>query len=248
MNRYKLVVAYDGTDYTGWQIQSHTLSIAAVLQNRFKKVFGKTIKIVTASRTDAGVHALANVVSFSTDLAISTEKMMFAWNNALPENISLLSLHKVHANFQPRKNVNYKTYWYHVFTERPLPFFARYGYYHYQSLDIEKLKKALAIFVGKHDFRAFTCDERKVTVRTIDSITLEYVAEIKAYRIIVKGRSFLRHMIRRIVGACLKVASDPTLSLDFLRMVLEKKDPNHWLPNAPAQGLTLHSILYEHNS
>jgi tRNA pseudouridine38-40 synthase len=244
MVRYKCTIAYDGTDFAGWQIQPQKKTVSSILQTTFKRVFKESIKIIGASRTDAGVHALGQITSFTTQLSISPEKMRWAWNRSLPDSISILSLEKVSDDFRPRNNVLQKTYFYDVYTKRPLPFKARYGYYYPYKLDEQKLKNALAIFVGKHDFTSFSSDQRTNKVRTIDAIKLYPLSDGEGYRIEIKGKSFLHCMIRRIVGACLKVAGDEKLSIDLLKKALAKKNPNQALPNAPAKGLLLYKIDY----
>ncbi len=245
MKKYKIIVAYDGTDFYGWQVQPGHPTIAGVLQDTFREVFGKEITIAGASRTDAGVHALGQTAAFSIDLNIKPEDLRSAWQNILPESILLRSIQEVPLDWNPRKNVKQKTYHYHFFQERPLPMSARYGYYYRYPVKLEKLKKALSIFVGTHDFRSFcTGDEYENTVRTIDEVGVEFISEVKGYRIIIKGPGFLRYMIRRIVGACLEVASRDTLKIDDLQKALDAKNPLQLLPTAPAHGLMLYNIEY----
>ena len=247
MKTYKIVISYDGTAYHGWQIQvGQHPTICAILQNTFKLVFEKEITITGASRTDAGVHAFGQVAAFSTDLRIKPDEMLEAWQRKLPEAIVIRSLEPARAGWNPRARVKQKTYHYHFFTERPLPFVARYGWYYWRPIDLKKLKKALKIFKGTHDFRSFcTGDDFENTVRTIDAIGLEYLPQYKAYRITVKGPGFLRYMIRRIVGACLTVASHDKLTTDHLKAVLAQKNPEQTLQTAPAQGLLLYKIQYK---
>lgn len=245
MNRYKIILSYDGTDYFGWQVQDNHVTVAGTLQKIFKEVFGQSITLIASSRTDAGVHALGQTAAFSTDLDIDPQQMLFAWQNRLPESIYLKSIESLPLGWNPRADVAQKTYHYDFFIERPLPFAARYGWYYHRPLDVEKLKAALALFQGTHDFRSFcTGQEYDNTVRTIISINLEYIAESKFWRIKVCGPGFLRYMIRRIVGACLAVASHENLSLEYLKDVLAQKNPQHSLPTAPAQGLLLYEIRY----
>lgn len=249
MKRYKLIISYDGTEYQGWQMQTKDKpTIAGTLAKTFTYVFGAQVSILGASRTDAGVHALGQVVRIRTELNIPAEKIMFAWDNALPPDIVIDSLEVAPEGFHPFYNVVQKTYWYHFFLHRPLPFFTRYGYYFRYPVDLDKLQKALNVFVGTQDFRSFASsdDESPNTVRTIESITVEPVQEINGYRIVVHGPSFLRYMIRRIVGAALEVASRKQLSVDCLVQALAEKDPHQpLLPTAPAKGLLLHDIKYQ---
>lgn len=245
MIRYKIIVAYDGTDYEGWQIQPNQRAVANALQNSFAKVFNKEIHLVGASRTDAGVHALGQVAMFNSDLVIKPEVLHQAWTNLLPCDISIRSLSVVSEDFHPQRNVKQKTYWYHFFQQRPLPFGARYGYFMRYPVDMLKLQECLNVFIGTYDFRSFcTGYEMEDTIRTIDSAKIYYVKKYGAYRVEVKGPRFLRYMIRRVVGACLHVASRNDLTPATLVTALAAKDPQQILPTAPARGLMLYKIIY----
>lgn len=247
--KYKIIVAYDGTDYYGWQLQENKITVARVLQDTFKAVFNTDIHLAAASRTDAGVHALGQTAAFTTDLNITAAHMRNAWQNKLPAAILIRQLQEVPLDFNPRHAVKQKTYYYHFFQERPLPFCARYGWYYRYPVSIEYLKQALEIFVGTHDFRSFcTGNDYENTVRTIDAVAVEYIARFKAYRIVIKGPGFLRYMIRRIVGACLEVASRDRLDLDNLKTILAEKNPEQSLFTAPAHGLVLAKIVYNDES
>lgn len=243
---YKIIVSYDGTDFSGWQLQPHAPSVIQALQDVFTRVFGSSIKILGASRTDAGVHALGQVAVFSTDLCMDLERMLNAWNDALPPSIVIRDLMKVSDDFHPMYGVQEKTYWYHFFLKRPLPFVERYGWFFRYPIDFNMLDQALQIFVGTHDFRSFCTgtDMGENTVRTINSIKVVYIKKFNAWRIEFKGPGFMRHMIRRIVGACMQVAAREDLTLDYLKDVLAEKNPKQMLVNAPAKGLCLVKIKY----
>lgn len=246
MTGYKIVVAYDGTAYQGWQKQPNGVTVVEVLEKTFQEVFHHKIVIKGASRTDAGVHAYWQVASFVTSVEIAPFQLQFAWNNALPQDIVLRSIEKVDPGWNPHKGVVCKTYQYHFFTHRPLPFAARYGWYFKRPLDFDRLRQGLQVFVGTHDFRSFcTGYDMKSTIRTIHSISLEYDEFMQAHRIVVKGPGFLRYMIRRIVGACLYAASKDHLRCQDLIDALERKDPEQTLPNSPAKGLVLYKIEYD---
>lgn len=245
---YKMVVSYDGTAYHGWQRQPEDISVVQVLEESFKAVFKQKISISGASRTDAGVHALGQVASFALDMQIAPETLKFAWNNALPHDVLIRDIAVVADNFNPRHAVVSKTYHYLFFVERPLPFVQQYGWYFSRPVDLDVLHQALQIFVGTHDFRSFcTGYDMHSTIRTIDSIHLEYDVAMKAHKIVVKGPGFLRYMIRRIVGASLAVASKDQFSCKDIAIALAKKDPAQILPNSPAKGLLLYAIEYEQN-
>ena len=196
MKTYKIIVSYDGTDYAGWIQQRSQPSIVQTLQDTFNRIFGHSITLLGASRTDAGVHALGQVARFHTTM-IMEQKQLVAWNNALPDSIVIRSLIE-HDQFHPLHDVDYKTYYYHFCTNRPLPFVARYVHQVTYPLDMEKMRKALAIFEGTHNFAAFyTGNDRLDTIRTIQTVSLEYAAEYDAYRVVIVGEKFLRHMVRQ---------------------------------------------------
>ncbi|MDR3647078.1 MAG: tRNA pseudouridine(38-40) synthase TruA [Candidatus Babeliales bacterium] len=246
MNYYKLIISYDGTNYQGWQQQPIVPTVSNTMIKAFKDAFHCDLTILGASRTDAGVHSLGQTALVKTELYLEPNILKNSWNKILPSDIVIIHLQKVDETFHPMVKVKEKTYYYDFFVERPLPFNQRFGLFFYWKLDIEKLKNCLNLFVGTHDFRSFCSgDEMKTTVRTINEISLQYIENLNIYRITIKGKSFLKYMIRRIVGACLEVSSRKNVSTDYLSQVLKEKDPNQTLLNAPPKGLTLYKIEYE---
>ena len=246
MTVYKIVVAYDGTNYHGWQFQPNATTVSEVLSDAFSAVFFQKISILGASRTDKGVHAFGQVAIVQSPIFVEEQILQRAWSKALPSDIVIKSIQRLDKLVHPHDGVVQKTYVYHFFTQRPMPFVARYGWYIHRPIDLDLLKAALNVFVGTHDFRSFCSgNDLENTIKTIDSVNLNYFSEWNAYRIEVKGRSFLRYMVRRIVGACLEIASRKHLSLNHLIFVLEQRNPCHTLPNAPAKGLILERIEYE---
>ena len=246
MQQYRLTIAYDGTNYRGWQVQKDSCSIAEKLQEAFRLTFNKKVYLAGVSRTDSGVHALGQVASFRTDLNLDPKSIQSAWNNRLSPDVVIRLLHRIDDNYNIHRLVKTKQYYYHFFIKRPLPFIQRYGWYINQKIDLEKLKKTLTIFIGTHDFKLFsTGDDRGCnTIRTINTITLSYVKRINAYRIAIEGPLFLRHMVRRMVGASLAVAMRPELKISSLQEMLRNKNSKTSLPTAPAQGLLLYKIIY----
>ena len=248
MTLYKMIVSYDGTHYYGWQLQSAFPStITQCLQDTFYKVFHERISIVGASRTDAGVHARGQVAAFKASLVINLRDMCYAWNNVLPPDIKIEHIEYPQMGFHPFYNVVAKTYHYHIFTHRPHPFLEKYGLYCRLRIDINKLEHALQLFVGTHDFTAFSSADSPVNnrIRTIKTIELSYNSVWNCYQVVVVGERFLRHMVRRIVGAALKVAITSDLSIHFISQTLKHGKVSSLLPTAPAKGLTLHSIVYK---
>ena len=247
MNRYKIVTSYDGTDYYGWQVQKNLPTIALTMQDVFYSVFKTSITLRGASRTDAGVHAIGHVAFFDTNVDCDVRSMQFAWSNALPKSIIIKELLRVDPVWvHPHANIVSKTYWYHLALDIPSPFFARYSWYIQKKVDMEFLREALQLFVGTYDFKLFCSGEvAGNTVRTVQAIELVYIPEHAVWRIAVTGKSFLRYMIRRMVGAAIDIATNPDLSLTYIREMLEEHKKRRALFCAPARGLVLHSIKYQ---
>ncbi|MBL4587884.1 tRNA pseudouridine synthase A, partial [Candidatus Babeliales bacterium] len=202
---YKLIIAYDGTKYYGWQKQDGGNAfiwiggVADTLIRSFKKVFLKEISILGASRTDKGVHAHGQVARIRTILDLDPTKIMTAWNYHLPSDITIKSASKAADLFNPRKDVKQKTYTYRLFTEYPDPFIGRFGWLYpfIKAVDINTLKKVLALYVGKHDFSSFCrYQEAKSPIKIIDSIEFVYEkTSTPSYLITIKGPSFAHHQI-----------------------------------------------------
>jgi tRNA pseudouridine38-40 synthase len=248
---YKIIVAYDGTNYHGWQEQPDDITVASQLKKSFLDAFKKNVSIVGASRTDAGVHALGQVARCRTELDIDPQSLLHAWNNSLPKDIVIREIEKVDPEkFHPLKNVVQKTYYYHLFLKSPLPFVSRYGWFwkFNPDVDIEKLKQALQLFVGTHDFRSFVkLDEEKSTERTIDSIKIEKLNKLNTLRIIIKGKSFLHFQIRRMIGAALDVARKPEVDIDHIQNMLDNPEARQSYAKAEGYGLCLRKIVYKND-
>lgn len=245
---YLIELAYDGTGYHGWQEQKNQRTVAGVLQDTFLKLFGQEIKTVGASRTDAGVHALGQGARFYADLALEPEKILKVWNDSLPKDINIFSLKFCPEAFHPQHNVLKKVYWYHFLTKRPMPFFSRYVSYWFYEIEMKKLESTLQKFLGMHDFKFFATETRgKETVCVIDEIFVEYVECYKAYRITVSGKRFLHNMVRRIVGAALKVSSSEDYSIKDIDKILGGEKILKQFPIASACGLVLNKIIYKND-
>ena len=249
MQAFKIIISYDGTDFHGWQMQSKDESITSCLQKTFKNVFGQSISLLGASRTDSGVHALGQVAKFKANIDIDEQIILKAWNASLPKSILIRQIEKISNNFHPQRNVLQKTYYYNLFLKQPLPFIARYGWLYgfIHKVDFEKFNSALQVYVGEHDFGSFCKIEEEgiSSVRTIDSININTLSKFGALQVVVKGKSFLRFQIRRMIGYALDVARRPELNVDYLKNILKNPNPQQNLVKADACGLCLRKIIYK---
>lgn len=176
MKRIKLTVAYDGTNYHGWQVQPNADTIEGELNKAISELTGEQIEVIGASRTDAGVHALGNVAVFDTESRIPGEKFSYALNQRLTEDIIIQKSEEVDRDFHPRYQECRKTYEYTILNRRfPLPEYRNTAHFDYGNLDIEAMKKACKAFIGEHDFAGFCSAgaQVKTTVRTIYSLEVE---------------------------------------------------------------------------
>lgn len=246
MKRIKLVVAYEGTNYCGWQIQPSGITIEEVLNKTLSELLGESIKVTGASRTDSGVHSLGNVAVFDTDTRIPPEKICYALNQRLPEDIVVQSSCEVAPDFHPRHCYSEKTYEYRILNRKiPIPTLRRDTYFYYRNVDVEKMKRAAAYLVGTHDFKSFCSIHTAVedTVRTILSCEVEKSFE-DIIIIRVTGTGFLYNMVRIIAGTLISVGIGER-EPEEIEKILEAKDRSAAGPTAPAHGLTMIGIAYK---
>ncbi len=246
MKRIKLVVAYEGTNFCGWQIQPSGITFEGVLNKALSELLKEDIKVTGASRTDSGVHSLGNVAVFDTETRIPPEKICYALNQRLPEDIVVQSSCEVAPDFHPRHCYSEKTYEYRILNRKmPIPTLRKDTYFYYRNLDVEKMKRAAAYLVGTHDFKSFCSIHTAVedTVRTILSCEVEKsLQDIITIR--VTGTGFLYNMVRIIAGTIIQVGIGEKEPEDILE-ILEKKDRSAAGPTAPAHGLTMIGIVYK---
>jgi tRNA pseudouridine38-40 synthase len=251
LKKYVAILSYDGTAYHGWQAQNKVLSIEMTLKNCFKKTFGLPVhSLIAASRTDAGVHAQGQVISFKYSIDKDPDSIKKIINDKLPSDIHFVTIKYAQDDFHPWYNVRTKEYWYFFSLTRPIPQHSRFVAYVRGAVNIEKLQLALNLFIGTHNFTAFSTQEGKANaldkrVKTIDSIDIFYDHIVNAWSIRVRGQSFLRHMIRRIVGAALFVSQNELRSLDLIVRSLKYKRREAEFPTAASNGLMLKAIYYD---
>jgi tRNA pseudouridine38-40 synthase len=245
MKRVKLVVAYDGTNYCGWQVQPNGITIEGVLNEALSSLLGEEIKVTGASRTDSGVHSLGNVAIFDTNTRIPAEKISYALNQRLPEDVVVQSSCEVAADWHPRHCNSRKTYEYRILNRTfPMPTRRLDTYFVHYPLDIAQMQKAADILVGTHDFKSFCSVNTPVedTVRTIFDCTVAQDGDIITIR--VTGSGFLYNMVRIIAGTLIQVGLG-RMEAQHIAEILKAKDRKAAGPTAPAHGLTMLGIVYE---
>lgn len=243
--RVMLIVAYDGTNYCGWQIQHNGNTIEGELNRALSELLGEKIIVSGASRTDAGVHSCGNVAVFDTTARMPAEKMSYALNQRLPEDIVVQCSKKVPLDFHPRHVKSKKTYEYRILNrEFRDPNRRLDTYFYYRYLDVHAMREAAGYLVGEHDFKSFCSIHAQVetTVRRIYALTVDKKEDIITIRI--TGNGFLYNMVRIIAGTLIRVGTGE-YKPEQIPEILAVKNREMAGPTAPAHGLTMIGIEYE---
>ncbi|MDE6387495.1 MAG: tRNA pseudouridine(38-40) synthase TruA [Lachnospiraceae bacterium] len=271
MKRVMLTVAYDGTNYCGWQVQPNGETIEGVLNRCLSELMGGNVEVIGASRTDSGVHAMGNVAVFDTDSPIPADKISYALNRSLPEDIRVRKSEEVSPEFHPRHCDSRKTYEYRIYCAPfPMPTKRLYSYFTYVPLNVDYMSQSAECLIGLHDFKSFCSAQAQVetTVRRIDSIEVWEECERnwnrdqetqderadrccdgeeknKSREIVIRvtGGGFLYNMVRIIAGTLMEVGRGHIQPQD-MEKILNARDRQAAGPTAPACGLTLVGIEY----
>lgn len=245
MMRVRLCVAYDGTNYCGWQLQPNGITIEEVLNRELTRLLKEEIHVIGASRTDAGVHSLGNIAVFDTESRMPAEKISYALNASLPKDIVIQKSEEVRPDWHPRYQKGRKTYEYRILNCRfPKPLERWNSYFYHYPLDVEKMRQGAAFLVGEHDFTSFSSIHAQVKTFTRTIYSLEILKEKDILTIRVTGNGFLYNMVRIIAGTLLMVGNGK-IQPDEVKQILEGKNRNLAGPTAPPMGLTMIGIVYD---
>ncbi len=245
MARYKLTVCYDGGDYYGFQRQNALPTVQQKLEEALSTRFQQSISVHPSGRTDAGVHAIAQVVHFDVDSEIKTSSFGYSINTLLPKDIAITSCEKVNDDFHAQFGAKRKTYLYKIcLCKIHSPLKRKYFHVCFYDLDIVKMQDACKYFVGEHDFRAFMLanDEKENTVRTIYNLSVEKFDDEVYIR--VTGSGFLHNMVRIIAGTLVDVGRGRLVPQDIQKIIASKRHVGTGKTLDP-QGLYLESVEYK---
>ena len=255
MRNLRLILSYDGAEFAGWQVQPGRATVQGALASAIGRLSGENVHPQGSGRTDAGVHALAQVASFATASTIPTENWMKALNDILPPSIRVLEVSEAAPEFHARKSARAKTYRYRIYRAAICPpFLARYVWHYPYPLEESAMGAAGGVVVGAHDFTSFAAvDPERVermaagenvhttNVRTIFASNWTREGDELIYT--VRGNGFLHHMVRNLVGTFLLVGKE-TVSVEDLRRILDARERTAAGPTAPASGLYLVGVEY----
>jgi tRNA pseudouridine38-40 synthase len=245
MIRYKCIISYDGSGFSGYQVQPKKRTVQSVIEAVLTKMHkGSSVKISASGRTDAGVHAKGQVIHFDSPLSLPVEKWELALNSMLPEDISVLSVKEADPAFHARFDANGKEYRYYL-NQSPKrdPFQRNYAFHYPYPLNLEAMREASAYLLGTHDFSSFCSARTEVEdkVRTIETIEISQDGDRISFRFI--GNGFLYNMVRILVGTLIEVGSGKRQPEEIVG-ILEKRDRRYAGKTAPGQGLYLWKVFY----
>lgn len=243
--RYKLIIAYDGTNYSGWQVQENAMSIQSLIQKALQTALRHPLDLTGSGRTDAGVHALGQTAHFDSDIPFDPLRLRLSLNAILPPDIRILEIHPVDFDFHARYSATGKIYHYHLHLD-PIsnPFTKLYRCPVFNPFDIEKLKIGTLQFLGTHDFTSFANVKEEAQtdpVRTIER--LDIVEENGGLRLEFEGDGFLYKMVRNITGTLLRIAAGQ-IDPNEISQIFSARDRRKSGPAAPAKGLFLMKVIY----
>src|SRR3989440_7532152 len=252
MRYFKLIIAYDGTDFHGWQMQSNKPTIQGEIINVLRRITQENVQLHGAGRTDAGVHALGQVGSFRTQSPLSAGEFQRALNALLPPTIRIVAAEEVGPDFNARWSARGKIYRYRLYRGKVVPpMLWRYVLHYPFPLDEDAMRDASARFVGMHDFTSFAAstgseedDKERSNEREIYSTELLRTADNEELVFTVRGRSFLRYMVRKMVGTLLDVGRGKLTPADIERLY-ELRDRSKSGPTVPPQGLVMVEVQHE---
>lgn len=245
MRNIKLTLEYDGTAYSGWQSQDNVIGIQEVVESAIEKTTHEKVKLLASGRTDAKVHAKGQVVNFLTKSTIPGDRFIHPLNMNLPEDVQVLKSEEVDLKFHARFSAKKKRYKYVIYNgDVASPLYRNFSYHVDRTLNIEEMQKCIKYLIGERDFRSFMGPRSVVHTTVREIYHIEIIKNGDFIEIIFVGKSFLRNMIRIIVGTLVHVGIGRIKNED-VEKIIEAKDRSLAGPTAPAQGLFLEEVFYE---
>lgn len=245
MKKIKLIIAYDGINYCGWQIQNNAITVQQKLQEACQKLFSREINCTGASRTDTGVHALGQVAVIEVDTTIPTSRIPYALNAHLPKDIVIVGAEDVPEDFHPRYGAKQKTYVYKIYNgEFPIPQYRHYAYFYGKTLDTAKMHIGAQYLMGSHDFKAFCSAGSSVKSTFREIYHCGVTMEDHLISISITGNGFLYNMVRIIVGTLMDIGLGKKKPED-MKAIIASLNREKAGVTAPARGLTLVNIQYD---
>jgi tRNA pseudouridine38-40 synthase len=242
LHNYKLIIQYDGTNYSGWQIQKNAVTVQKLISDSIEILVKEKINLTGAGRTDSGVHALGQTANFKTRSTIDTYKFSYSLNSLLPKDIAIKKMEEVDLTFNARTKAKKRKYLY-LLTKFKSPFYDNYSYFYHDKIDFDELNLLSKYFIGEKDFTSFC----KTISGTENKICNIYDINWKEYKdmvfFIIEADRYLHGMVRTIVGTLLNAAKN-NLDEDYIKKIFAAKDRTAAGEAVPAKGLFLYKVKY----
>jgi len=241
VNNYKLTIQYDGTEYSGWQIQDNSNSVQAAISDAINILADDNINLIGSGRTDSGVHALGQVANFKSDKLLNSRKFLHSINSILPYDISIINFEVVDENFHSRFDAKVRSYVY-VISKIKSPFYFKYSLFR-KELNINLLNEIAIEFSGKHDYTSFCKKNTDVKNKICNIGSAKWKEYKNFYLFFISADRFLHGMVRTIVGTMIKLEKNPDAK-DIIKSIFNAKDREAAGESAAAKGLFLHKVKY----
>ncbi len=244
MNNFKLTIQYDGTDFSGWQIQKNAPSVQAEIQNKISMIVNEEIKLTGSGRTDAGVHALGQVANFKTEKELELRKFTHSLNSVLPEAIAISNVEKVNEDFHPRFDAVRRSYLY-FFINKKSPFYFKYSVYapYLFEFSVEKLNEISQMILGERDFTSFSIKKSETENKVCKIYSARWRKEKDFLIFYVEANRFLHGMVRALTGTITNIANKNEPPENILK-ILKAKNREAAFESFPAKGLFLYKVKY----
>ncbi len=242
MFNYKMKIQYDGTNYSGWQIQENASTVQQILTDAIEQITREEVKLIGSGRTDAGVHALGQVANFIIDKNLDLFKFKHSLNSVLPSDISLVEINKVDEKFHSRFDAKQRSYIYLISKEKS-PFYFRYSYFHKNDLDTNMLNNLSRSFLGEKDFSSFCKVNTGVDSKICNVFETGWRKNKNFYLFYIEANRFLYGMVRTIVGTLLRAIQSENPG-QYIKKIINFKNRESAADSAPAKGLFLYKVKY----
>lgn len=242
MKNYKLTIQYDGTNYSGWQIQQNSLTIQETISEAIKTLLKQEVNLIGSGRTDSGVHAIGQVANFRTDNEIDIYKFQHSLNSILPADISVTEMKEVNPEFHARFDAKKRSYIY-LINQFKSPFFKNYAYFYPVKIDLEKINQVSKIFLGQKDFTSFSKKNSEVENKNCNVIDLNCRKENDLLIFYVQANRFLHGMVRAIIGTLLKSLEKDNPE-KFIVEIFNSQNRGEAADSVPSKGLFLYKVEY----
>ena len=242
MNNYKLTIQYDGTDYSGWQIQKNEITVQQKITESVETILKEKVNLIGSGRTDTGVHALGQVANFRIEKEIDQYRFLYSLNSVLPGDISVLNIEKVSENFHSRFDAKRRTYIY-LMTDQKSPFYNKYSYFYHFVVDTNLLNKLSETILGKHDFTSFSKKNSDTQNKVCEIYEARWKKTGGMILFYISADRFLHGMVRAVTGTLLYALKN-NLDGSYIQKVVDTKDREAAAEAAPAKGLFLYKAKY----